>query len=594
MCIIGCPGDRVGRSPGRGRMRIARSTRTSEGRGPLRAILAAAALALALAPGAAAALTLDLVQGADPPEAQLSAALLAPGSGIAIVPGSVTFVGRVGDGVDPNTAQSALYTGFALTSSTGGPTIANPDGILLTSGVANVPFLNTATAFDHNDVLVANPGTGGDADLTNLIGNDTHDANTLAFRFTVDPGVTSVSAKFVFGSEEFPDQEVTDVFGFFVDGVNYAFFQDGSLVSFVAGANAANFNSNEPQPGVYPIEYDGISNSLTLVAQLGALPEGETEHALKIAIADTGDMIFDSGVFIGGLTAGASACSGVITADVSLDPPAADVVAGGQHTVTATLTDGGVPLAGETILFLVESGRNAGAGAETVTDENGQAQFTYTDNGEGEGDTDVIRATFVDDDGCASSGTASVTWGCGEVPGDIVLTSDDGFRPSGESQTVTAALAGAGGGVPVDFEVTSGPNAGAAGQVQTDATGQAVFVYEGAGGAGTDAIAASFMDGDACPREGSLTVDWYEVGDAVIAPVGGGGARVWGEAVAPADGSSIVWMAAQEGGLIPFETADPLEPFSAGAPFARAIRSSSTTSTSRARWPTWPAGAAAS
>lgn len=273
---------------------------------------------LALSTSQLHALTLDLIEGADDPLTLLPAALLGPGSGITIIPGSLSFTGRVGNGVNPNTAQSAIYTDFTLTPNNPGlPTISNPDGILLTSGVGNVPFTNTNAEFDHEEAGVPPPGTGGDPNLTAILQaagivpplSDTNDVNILQFSFTVDPGLTSVEADLVFGSDEFPDQNVTDVFGFFVDGDNFAFFQDGSLVSFVAGANAANFNDNDFGTGNYNLEYDGISNSLHVV---GILDPNLTTHTLKIAIADTNDNLFDSGVFVGNLVGGTATGGGGI------------------------------------------------------------------------------------------------------------------------------------------------------------------------------------------------------------------------------------------------------------------------------------------
>ncbi len=102
------------------------------------------------------------------------------------------------------------------------------------------------------------------------------------------------------------------MFGFFVDGVNFAFFEDGSLVSFVAGDNADQFVDNNVGTGNYDIEYDGLSLTLNVV---GLLDPNLTTHTLKIAIADTSDDIFDSGVFIGGLMATNSDEGGII------DPP---------------------------------------------------------------------------------------------------------------------------------------------------------------------------------------------------------------------------------------------------------------------------------
>lgn len=262
------------------------------------------------------AVNIDLVENPEDPIANLIPALLAPSSGISVVAGSENFVGRVGDGVDPNTAQSATYTNLNLVpNNLGLPTITNPDGIVLTSGVANVPNMNNGISFDENHVGVPFVATGGDADLVNILTNaaapstEVNDVNLLEFQFTVDPGFTSVEADLVFASDEFPDQEVTDVFAFIVDDTNFAFFQDGSLVSFVLGANAGNFNNNEVTTGNYDLEYDGISNSLHIV---GILNQALSEHTIKIALADTSDQIFDSGAFIGNLTAGTSTGGGGI------------------------------------------------------------------------------------------------------------------------------------------------------------------------------------------------------------------------------------------------------------------------------------------
>ena len=131
----------------------------------------------------------------------------------------------------------------------------------------------------------------------------------MTIQFTAAAGVTSLSAKFIFGSDEFPDQAVTDFFMFILDGVNYAKFSDGSLVSFVQGVNAANFlNNGNGAAGPYAIEYDGLSLALGVV---GLLDPTLSTHTLKIVIGDTSDAIFDSGVFVAGLTAGTSTGGGI-------------------------------------------------------------------------------------------------------------------------------------------------------------------------------------------------------------------------------------------------------------------------------------------
>jgi len=268
------------------------------------------ALALSLVANANAAIVLDLIEMGDDPVADFTAAFVA-GSGLTVVAGSEAFVGRVGNG---NLAQSATYTGFNLVPNVGGlglPTISQADGILLTSGVANTPMSNTSSAF------TGVTSTGSDADLSTLSGSTTNDVNSFSFAFTVAAGITSISLDFVFASDEFPDQGVTDVFGVFVDGTNFAFFQDGSLVSFVAGVNADSFNDNNIGTGNYDSEYDGISNSLSLV---GILDPTIAVHTLKLAIADTSDSSFDSAAYITGLTGGTATGGG------GIDPPTGGVI----------------------------------------------------------------------------------------------------------------------------------------------------------------------------------------------------------------------------------------------------------------------------
>jgi len=242
---------------------------------------------------AKAQVSIDLIEGGDDPTVLLPAALLAPDSGITIV-GPITFVGRVGTIDADYTAQSATYSDFALAPSSGSsPTLVLPDGILLTTGSAQVANANI------NDAISVSPGTGGDPLLTTLSGFETFDANILSFDFTTVAGANAITAKFVFGTDEFPDQLVTDIFGFFVDGVNYARFPGGELISNTPG-NPSNFISNPVGSGLYTIEYDGLTPVFTVV---GLLDPSRTIHTLTIGIADTFDTAFDSGVFIGGLAA---------------------------------------------------------------------------------------------------------------------------------------------------------------------------------------------------------------------------------------------------------------------------------------------------
>jgi len=253
----------------------------------------------------------------------LTAAVLAPASGITVTPGSIAFQGIA----TPNFQQSATYTGFSLAPSSGStPTLNLPNGIFLTSGSANIPTTNTLNSFSNS------PGSGSNALLSTLAGTNTNDANALTFAFQVPLGTTSVSAQFVFGTDEFPTQSVTDIFGFFVDGVNFAKFPSGELISNTAG-NPTNFIFNPVGSGLYGIEYNGLTNVFNVV---GILDPNLTEHTITIAIADTSDSIFDSGVFIGNLKTGTASGGG------GIGPQPPSVPDGGTTLVMLGLALGGM------------------------------------------------------------------------------------------------------------------------------------------------------------------------------------------------------------------------------------------------------------
>ncbi|SHJ06066.1 PEP-CTERM protein-sorting domain-containing protein [Roseomonas rosea] len=223
----------------------------------------------------------------------LTSALLAPSSGINVVTSNLIGTSE----------QQGTYSGFNLAPSSGSsPTLTLGDGVLLTTGSANIPLTNTI-----NNTSVNSPSPGY-APLTTLAGTNTNDSNVLEYSFTVDPGQNAVSMQFVFGTEEFPTQTVTDIFGFFVDGVNYAKFPSGELISNTPG-NPTNFINNPVGAGLYGIEYNGLTRVFTVT---GLLDASLATHTLAIGIADTSDSIFDSGVFLSGLKAGTATGGGGI------------------------------------------------------------------------------------------------------------------------------------------------------------------------------------------------------------------------------------------------------------------------------------------
>ncbi len=195
----------------------------------------------------------------------------------------------------------------------GGLTIVGIDsGILLSSGaIASVPGPNMA-----DDTSTIN-NTPGDPDLDTLTTSPTFDACTLEFDFSC-PSASQISFQYVFTSEEYNEyvnSQFNDVFGFFLNGVNIATLPGGISVAInnvncgnpynpASGGNCALYRNNRctdlpagsfPCAGAFDTEMDGLTVVLTAT---GTLVPG-VNH-IKLAIADAGDQILDSNVFIRG------------------------------------------------------------------------------------------------------------------------------------------------------------------------------------------------------------------------------------------------------------------------------------------------------
>lgn len=165
----------------------------------------------------------------------------------------------------------------------------------------------------------------GYSQLTNLVGGTTtHNASILEFDFI--PFADTVRFKYVFGSEEYPEyvgSKFNDVFAFFISGPGIVGSQNiarlpsgvpvtinnvnngnpGNTGSGVGATGASNptyfvyngLGNNAPYNGspMY-IQYDGFTKVLEAVSKVEC---GKTYH-LTIAIADVGDGIYDSGIFL--------------------------------------------------------------------------------------------------------------------------------------------------------------------------------------------------------------------------------------------------------------------------------------------------------
>lgn len=186
------------------------------------------------------------------------------------------------------------------------------NGIVLSSGdIASVPGPNTS---DFTSTSNAAPG---DAQLDTLTTSPTYDACVLEFDFSC-PSASQISFQYVFSSEEYNEFVATqynDVFAFFLNGVNIATLPGGVAVAInnvncgnpydpAFGGNCGLYINNscaDLPGGTFPCnppfdtEMDGLTVVLTAT---GTLLPG-VNH-IRLAIADAGDDIYDSNVFIRG------------------------------------------------------------------------------------------------------------------------------------------------------------------------------------------------------------------------------------------------------------------------------------------------------
>lgn len=240
----------------------------------------------------------------------------------AVTPAQMVQNVLLGNGV---TASGVSYTGAGASR---GSFTATGSNLGLDAGV----IMSTGEAMDAADAASFFSSTSydflptPDADLSAISGFDVFDKAVLEFDFI--PTGDTLRFRYVFGSEEYPGYTcgtVNDVFGFFLSGPGISGpFQNGAVnLAVVPGTNvpisintvnqgfaspgqsATNCSDADPNwvaNSVYYVDnssgttvaYDGF----TVVMTAWALVQCGTQYHIKLAVADGGDSVFDSGVFI--------------------------------------------------------------------------------------------------------------------------------------------------------------------------------------------------------------------------------------------------------------------------------------------------------
>lgn len=226
-----------------------------------------------------------------------------------------------GDGIRIIDVQfSGIPTAVGLFN--GGENVIGLDqGIVMTTGTAQTSNLGTGVdAPSTTTASVPNGSTASSQHILPLV-NDQEIFDVAVYTIRFVPERDSVRFRYVFGSDEYPDfvcSNFNDVFGFFLTD------QEGNTINLamVPGTNLpVTINSvNAGEPGTHPVVFPGfclppngsleneqffnvagelpVYNGFTDVFTAKAAVIPCQEYTMELVIADIGDRLWDSGIFL--------------------------------------------------------------------------------------------------------------------------------------------------------------------------------------------------------------------------------------------------------------------------------------------------------
>lgn len=357
-----------------------------------------------------------------------------------------------GNGV---TVEAATYTGdvdsagiYSRGDDRGAGVAPSDTGVILSTGNAEDFTNRNGDANQRSNTSTNTSGEDNNLIYNTLAGTRTYDAATLDIDFVPDSSLMKM--KFVFASEEYPEF-VNSVYQDFV-GV----WINGDLVPLTFGdTDPGNINSTNNENlyvnnsnSDFNTEMDGFTLTLSLQMNVRV---GET-NTLRIAIADVGDSSYDSNLLIAGDSVQTSIVA--VEDDLELHPLGSktiDVLANdtlsGPGTLTITHINGTAVTAGD--IVTLPTGQTVELnidGTFTVVGDGDEEDFnfTYTISDGTNEDVGIVNAESIP---CFVAGTMIATPE-GEraaetlLPGDLVLTQDDGPQPLRWAGTRTVMAAG--------------------------------------------------------------------------------------------------------------------------------------------------------
>ena len=344
------------------------------------------------------------------------------------------IAGFIGSGITvSNPSFTCLSGGFGTFSNGNTTNIGITNGAILTTGCASgIIGSNNSASYgcSSTDWLGFCNYSVNDPDLQSIEPQATWDPCILTF--SVTPSCSTLTIQFVFGSEEYPEfvgAGYNDAFGFFVTGPNpsgpayvsknIALLPTGTAVSIdnVNGTtNSTYYNNNA---GGATIQYDGFTDVIT--SNLSVTPCAV--YKFKIAIADAGDCVYDSGVLLQKLF-----CSSAVSISTSSIPTCSC-----NGSATASVTSGQPPY--------------------TYSWNNGQTTSTATGLCPGN-----YTVTVTDQTGCVMNSNSSVVTVGSVTPGTASIQSSTNTACSSNTGSATATMTGGTGPFTYTWNTTPAQN----------------------------------------------------------------------------------------------------------------------------------------
>lgn len=332
--------------------------------------------------------------------------------------------------------SAGTYSGGDSTS----PGVVPGDtGIILSTGEAEDFTNSTGDSNQSANTSTNTSGTNNFGQYNTAAGGSTYDAATLDVDFIPDAAIMTM--QFVFSSEEYPEFENSiyqDFFGVWINGsqVDLDVGNGDTDPGNINTTNNINMYVNN-QNDEFNTEMDGFTITMTLTMVVNP----NVVNSMRIAIADVADSSYDSNVLIAGNSVQTDLVA--VSDDVNVYPDGTttlnildnDINNGpANSTLTITHINGQPATVGTAVTLptgqLVTLNAN---GTFTVVGDGDEEDFnfTYTVTNGTDTDTGFVNATSVP---CFVAGTLIATpdgdrTAEGLLPGDLVMTKDEGAQP---------------------------------------------------------------------------------------------------------------------------------------------------------------------